>query len=370
MEPDDATDTLGEFKPDASKEIFELLEKNTKEDLEVLVQYEEGTAGAIMNNNYISLAAGIDVKLAMKTVVSEAPDVETINTSFVIDKNGNLLGTVDLKKLIVTKSPCLIDDIMNTNFKWANVDEDVEDVLKTITDYDIYALPIIDKGILKGIITMDDAADVLVEEAEEDYAKFSGLTEEEEIDEPVVKSIKKRLPWLSILLILDLFVAVIISQFEYLFAIDALTILVIFQPVILGLAGNCGTQSLAVAVRSIGNDELENKKAIFKHLGREFSLGLTTGIVIGIIGFCMSFLLLILKDNTNSSNFYLSLVVSLSIFLSITFANTVGALIPIALYKCKIDPAVASGPFITTINDIISITVYFTLATLLIYNFL
>jgi magnesium transporter len=259
---------------------------------------------------------------------------------------------------------------MNTNFQWANVDQDIEESLKIIKDYDVYELPILENGILKGIITMDDATDALIDVAEEDYAKFAGLTEEEETNESVFKSIKKRLPWLSILLILDIFVTIIISQFEYLFTIDSMTILVIFQPMILGLAGNCGTQSLAVTIRKISNYQLDHKKPILSHIGRELSLGFITGLVLAITSFILTLLVLLLKQNNNQNIFVLATVVSIALFVSIVVANTVGSLIPIILNKCGVDPAVASGPFITTINDISSITIYFTLATLLIYNFL
>lgn len=370
MEPDDAADTLAEMSESASDTVYELLEKETQEEIDALTKYEEDTAGAIMNTHFIWFPAGIDIKVAMKTIVQEAPKVETINTSFVVDSGGRLLGTINLKKLIVTKSPCIIDRIMNTNFQWANVEQDVEEVVKTIKDYDVYELPVLENGILKGIITMDDAADALIEEAEEDYAKFAGLTEEEETNESVFKSIKKRLPWLSILLIVDIFVTIIISRFEYLFAIDSMTILVIFQPMILGLAGNCGTQSLAVTIRKISSNQLDSQKTIITHIGRELSLGFITGFVLGIISFILTLLVLLLKQNNSQNMFVLAAVVSVAIFISITVANTIGSLIPVVLYKFGVDPAVASGPFITTINDISSITIYFTLATLLIYNFL
>lgn len=370
MEPDDAADTLGEMSQSTSKAVYELLEKETKEELTTLVKYKEDTAGALMNTHYIFFSSGIDVKAAMKTIIHNAPEVETISTSFVIDDRGYLLGTIDLKKLIVTKSPCNVDTIMNTNFQWANVDQDIEEVVKIIKNYDIFELPVLENGILKGIITMDDATDALIDVAEEDYAKFAGLTEEEEMNESVSKSIKKRLPWLSILLILDIFVTIIISQFEYLFAIDSMTTLVLFQPMILGLAGNCGTQSLAVTIRKISNYQLDNNKPILTHIGRELSLGFITGFVLGLTSFVLTLFILLLKQNSNQNMFLLATIVSISLFISVTIANTVGSLIPVILYKFGIDPAVASGPFITTINDISSITIYFSLATLFVYYFL
>lgn len=370
MEPDDAADALSDMVEATSKAVYELLEKDTQEELESLTRYEEGTAGAIMNTNYISFTSGIDIKEAMRIVVKEAPKAETINTSFVILETGELLGTIDLKKLIVTKSPCKIDNIMNTNFQWGNVGQDVEDIIKTIKDYDIYELPILQDGILKGIITMDDATDALIEEADEDYARFAGLTEEEEINESVYKSIKKRLPWLAILLVLDIFVSIIISQFEYLFAIDSMIVFVIFQPMILDAAGNCGTQSLAVTIRKISDYQLDETKPIMRHIGREFSLGLITGLLLGVISFIVSILILLMQTDFGQNIFMVSFIVSLSIFVAVTVGNTIGSLIPILLNRIGIDPAVASGPFITTINDISAIAIYFTLATLLIYNFL
>ena len=366
MEPDDAADLINEFDEEKAESILKFLEDDDRIDIQKLIDYDEDSAGAIMNSNYIEIKSGSDVKDLMKVIVTEAPDAETINTSFIIDNDGKLLGTLDLKKVIVTKSPCLVDSIMNDKFIAVNANEKIEDVIRIIKNYDIYDLPVLDNGILKGIITMDDALEAIVDEADEDYAKLAGLTTSEEHYESTLESVKKRLPWLSLLLILNIFVSIVISSFDYLFEI--LTVLVIFQPIILGLAGNCGTQSLAITIRKIAQDELSQKSYVIKHLLKEITLGLGTGIILGILSFLFSSLLLYIRKDFDQNVIQVGFVVGLSIFVSLTMANLFGSLVPILLYKLKIDPAVASGPFITTLNDILAIAVYFSLATFMIFN--
>lgn len=368
MEPDDAADIINEIDEEQADIIFDLLDSELSEEVKDLVAYKENTAGAIMNSNYIEIESGKDVKEIMKRIVKMAPEVESINTSFVVDPSGRLLGTLDLRKIIVTKSPCLVDEIMNVNFQSVEVNNDLNYVLKFIKDYDIYDLPVLENGILKGIITMDDALFTLIEESREDIAKLGGLSDAEDIDESIYLSVKKRLPWLAILLVLDIIVSVIISQFDYLFKVDALTILVVFQPIILGLAGNAGTQSLGITIRKISKHELDHRQGIVKHLLKEFFFGLMTGLILGILSFGLTYLFLAIKGNSELSNFEVAIVVSFSLAVSLTSANFFGSLIPIFFNKIKIDPAAASGPLITTCIDIIAVIIYFTLATTFLYN--
>jgi len=368
MESDDAADLFEEIEDEKAEAIYNLLDQEAKESINFLSAYDEDTAGAIMNSNFIVIKAGKDIKDLMKLIVKEAPDVETINTSFIVDNNNKLLGTLDLKKVIITKSPCKVEDIMNTNFQSVNVNEKIETVIKIIGDYDIYDMPVIDDGILKGIITMDDALENLIEETEDDYAKLAGLTDSQRRDESTFESVKKRLPWLMILLILGIFIAVIISSFDYLFEIESLTVLIIFQPIILGLAGNSGTQSLAITVRKISKDQLELRNSISNHLSKEILLGILSGFILGILACALSSLLLYLRNDTDNPVMQIGFIVGVSIFISLTSANLFGSLIPVFFYKIKIDPAIASGPFITTLIDVISIVIYFSLATILIYS--
>ena len=264
MEPDDATDILLEFEEDKQTAIINLLDDEQKEDIAELVRYDENTAGAIMNTNFISILSGSDIKKIMKEIVDKAPEVETITTSFVVDDNFKLLGTLNLKKIIKTKSPTKVDEIMDPNYLFVETNDSLDHVFNFIKKYDVYDLPVIENGILKGIVTMDDALDAFNEESEDDYIKFAAVSEAVEADDTVLRSVKNRLPWLVLLLFMNLIIAYVISNYDYLFEVEALSILIIFQPIILGLAGNCATQSLAVTISEISKDNLNTKNKIIK----------------------------------------------------------------------------------------------------------
>lgn len=368
MEPDDAADVLEELDEEQAQNVLQLLDEDIQNDINSLSKYDEDTAGSIMNTHYLKAYAEWDVKDAMKLVVKEAPEAETINTIFIVDQDDILVGTLDLKKLIVTKSPHKLSDIMTTHFQSVETTDSIEYVVQSIRNYDTYLMPVVSSGIIEGIITMDDAFDALAEVVEEDYAKLGGLTEGEERDEKVILSIKKRLPWLVILLFLDLCVSLIISRFGHI--ITVLPILTFFQAAVLGLAGNCGTQALAVAVRRLGTEKMKSGKAIVKHLWKESLLGLCTGIVLGIVSFLLVVGMLYLKQDTVLPPVLVGLVLGISIAVAVMVSNLFGALVPVIFYKCKIDPAVASGPFITTINDIIVVVLYFSIAIVILHTYI
>lgn len=368
MEIDNASDVLEEFSSDKVSEILPLLDLDVQTDLQEITKYEEGTAGSVMNLNYLEIYEDYDVKEAMKVLVQNAPNVEVINTLIVVDHNKKLVGTLDFKKLIVTKSPCKVNEIMLKHFESVEVNDPVEDVIKKINDYDLYLMPITENGIMKGIVTIDDAFDETIDAAIDDYAKLAGLTEDEESNENVKESIKKRIPWLIILLFLDFGVSFIISIFSK--VIVAIPLLAFFQAAVLGLAGNAGTQSLAVVIRKIGENKLEENPLIVKHLLKEMILGLVTGIILGITSFIIVLGMLYLKKEVEIDPLKVGLVLGVSIAAAVTVSNLFGALVPVIFYKCKADPAVASGPFITTINDIIVVILYFGIAMLILQNYL
>ncbi len=361
MNSDDAADTLNEMEEEKVEEILSLIDKEQREEIIELVKYEDSQTGSIMDTNFIQVTPDDDVKVALKKVIAFAPDCEDIENIFVI-KNEMLMGILDIKKLITAKHPTLVSDIMAENFHYASPKDDVDVTIKMIKDYDIYTLPIIDNEKMIGVVTMDDALMTMVYESNDDYAKFSGLTSEEEQYESTIKSVKKRIPWLAILLVLDFFVTMVVSTFEQ--TIQALPILVFFQTVILGLAGNAGTQSLAVSVRKLGQGELKKGKTIIVHLLNELFTGISLGIILGLSAFCFVSLFLFLRGETQF--WIVSFSVSLAIFIAMGFSSLFGALIPILFDKLKIDPAVASGPFITTLNDIIAVLIYFGISTLII----
>lgn len=360
MDSDDATDIISDVDSDIKEEILSYVDEEQREDIELLSQYDENQAGSIMINNYIEVESNLSVNKAMKKVICEAPNVSDLTTIFITD-NKKLLGVINLKELIIAKAPLTVNDIMHDNFNYVSPYDDINDALNLVRDYDIYSLPVLYNGELVGIITMDDALTALVNETSDDYAKLSGLTEEEESDESIFASLKKRIPWLSILLILDFFVSMIISSFEK--TIETRYVLVFFQSIILGLAGNAGTQALAVSVRKISLRELEGKKAI-SHLFTELKTGFSMGIILGILAFgLVAFFLVIRQD---PAHLKIGFIVGLSIFVAMSFSSLFGGLIPLLFDKLHIDPAVASGPFITTLNDVLAVVIYFGIATIMI----
>lgn len=367
MEPDDAIDIIQELDEDKQSAIISLLDEEQKQDIIELGLYDDDTAGSIMNSNYISIISGSDIKAIMKEIIARAPEVESITTSFVVDPSGALLGTLDLKKIIVTKSPTTVDEIMNKNFKFVDVYDNLDITTNVIQKYDVYTLPVLEDGILKGIITMDDALETLIEESEDDYVKFAAVSESLEMDEKLILSVKTRLPWLALLLVLNIIIALVISRFDYIFQIPELAILIVFQPILLDLAGNTGTQSLAITITAISKKELDTFPKILNHIFKEFLFGLVAGIALAAVSILIAFIV-IQNSNTTLKLIEIIPALTLAIASSSVFANLAGTLIPIILYKIKIDPAAASGPLITTLVDIFTIIIYYGLVTLLIYN--
>lgn len=360
MEPDDAKDIISDISDKAKDEILSYLDEETREDILELTSYEDYQAGSIMINNYLSIDSSTSVNHAMKEVIKRAPFVEDIDTIFVTNNN-ILVGIVSLKELICAKSPLTLNDIMDENFIYVDAFSDIIDAINLVKDYDIYSLPVLENKSLVGIITMDDAMSKLVDESIDNYAKLSGLTSDLGANSNILESLKKRIPWLAVLLVLNFFVSIVSSSFEGI--INEKNVLVLFQSVILGLAGNAGTQSLAVTIRKISQSEFDTKRKTIKHLLIELKTGIFLGLILGILalGF-VSFILFVRNDRDCLK---IGIIVGLAILLSMSLSSLIGGLIPIIFDKLKIDPAIASGPFITTINDVMAIIIYFSIASIM-----
>ncbi|RYG72123.1 magnesium transporter [Lentibacillus lipolyticus] len=353
MATDDGVDIMNELEKDVVVSLLTMMDKKDADEIKQLLHYEEKTAGSIMTTEFVAVYETKTVKDTMQYLKAEAPEAETIYYLYVIDEDKHLVGVVSLRDLIVADSEVRISDLMNTNVFAVSVGKDQEDVAQMMRDYDFLALPVVDfQHHLLGIITFDDILDVMDEEASDDYSKLAGVTDTDRPQDGAFAAAKKRLPWLVILSFLGMLTASLINQFEN--TLDEVAILAIFIPLIAGMGGNTGTQALAVAVRGLatGNFSQEGK---LKLILREASTGLITGSVCGIVITGVVYLW--------QGDFFLGLLVGLSIMATLIVATLAGALVPILMDKLHIDPAVASGPFITTINDIISILIYFGLAT-------
>lgn len=364
---DDAVDIIQILPVKEQAGYLKLMDVEHREKIKEFLKYEEDTAGSIMTIEYIEIGEKDNVEKAMKKLIKQAVDAETIDTLYVIDDNDILCGTISLREMILARKGQAIKDIMNQRIVSVKTTMDQEDVANIFMDYDFTSLPVVDNlNRMLGIITIDDIVDVIEEEAVQDYSMLAGISDVEmdSETETIWLSVKKRIPWLLILSIFGFLTSTIIAQFQD--TLVAIPTIALFMPMILGMAGNTGTQSLAVTVRGLNNGEFDDKASITKHLLRELGTGLLNGILIGLILFVVTYAFLLLTNNPDALR--ITEVVSLSLFASLTFSTLLGALMPIVINSFNIDPAIASGPFVTMINDILALSVYFTLATILLIN--
>ncbi|WP_018933321.1 magnesium transporter [Gracilibacillus lacisalsi] len=353
MSTDDAVDILNELDKNKVASFLTIMDKKSSEEIKELLHYEEKTAGSIMTTEFVVIHTQMTVKEAMRHLRKEAPSAETIYYIYVVDSFKKLVGVISLRDLIIAEGEWFIQDVMSERVVSVPVGEDQEDIAQMMRDYDFLALPVVDfQDHLLGIITVDDIMDVMDEEASDDYSKLAGISDVESSGDTAISSAKKRLPWLIALLFLGMLTASIITRFEA--ALEEVAILAAFIPLIAGMAGNTGTQALAVAVRSISTGELE-KKGKIKVIWRETKTGLITGFCCGII--------IIMLISLVYNQFFLGIIVGISLMATLLIATISGAFVPMMMDRFNIDPAVASGPFITTLNDLISIFIYFGLAT-------
>ncbi|MEK0236078.1 magnesium transporter [Staphylococcus capitis] len=353
MSYDNSVDILNKLSKSKVARLLTLMDKDEANEIKALLHYEEDTAGGIMTTEYISLKSTTPVKEALMHVKEQAPDAETIYVIFAVNEAGQLVGVFSLRDLITAENDSYIEDVMSERVISVNVADDQEDVAQVIRDYDFIAVPVVDyQNHLLGIITIDDILDVMDEEASEDYSRLAGVSDIDSTSDSVIKTASKRLPWLIVLTFLGMITATILGSFED--TLSQVALLAAFIPIISGMSGNSGTQSLAVSVRNISTGEI-NEQIKFKIALREAGSGFLSGLVCSVVLFLI--IVVIYRQPL------LALIVGGSLTCAMTVGTLVGSMIPLIMNKFKIDPAVASGPFITTINDIVSMLIYFGLAT-------
>ena len=376
MDSDDAIDVLDELDEDEKKEIIELMHKDQKETLKKLDMYDDDSIGSEMSDNYIAISKENTIQSATAEVIKQAGDHDNINIIYVVDDTNTFVGAINLRDLIVARKTDSLPKLIMESYPVIYDDELVSDCIGRIKEYAESSLPILNRdNKLIGAITGDNVLEVAQEEMEEDYAKLGGLTESEDISEGTFQSVKKRLPWLIILLFLGFVVSSVIGAFEVVIA--TLPMIVFFQSMILDMSGNVGTQSLAVTIRNITdegfkNDKKKQRKSIFK----ELKVGFLNGLIMGAIAFLFVLIyLVVLHKEVRPGDGYLindcllvSGIIGMSMFFSILLSSIIGTAFPLLLDKLHIDPAVASGPFITTINDVIAVVVYYGLTFILLVN--
>ncbi|MFD1862269.1 magnesium transporter [Planococcus chinensis] len=353
MYTDDAVDVLNKLNKEQVATYLTIMDKESARQIKDLLHYEEYTAGSIMTTEFVSIPMNSTVRSAMNILRNAAPNAETIYYVFVVDEDLRLSGIVTLRDLIISDEDTLISSIMNERVVSVSVGEDQEEVARMIKDYDFLAMPVVDfQNHLLGIITVDDIIDVLDEEASDDYSKLAAVSDMDTFDRGPLTAAKKRLPWLILLTFLGMLTANLMGMFEA--TLDQVALLAVFIPLIAGMAGNSGTQALAVAVRGIATGDIEEESKV-KLLFREAGTGLITGLVCGVVVVGLVYFW--------KGELLIGLLVGTAVAGSIFVATLAGSFIPLLIHRLKIDPAVASGPFITTLNDIISILIYLGLAT-------
>ncbi len=369
MDADDALEALEDLDEDTRNEVLELIEDEVKEDIELLISYDDSEFGSKMSTNYIAIKRGSTVKSAMRALVAEAAENDNIYTLFVVNDDDSFYGAIDLKDLIVARSGTELEDLIYTTFPYVGDKEIISENIERVRGYSEDLIPVVstENGKLLGVITATDITEIVDEELGDDYAKLAALSSEEEPDEGLFKSMKKRIPWLVALLFMGLAVSAVVGLFES--VVDALPVIVSFQSLILGMAGNVGTQSLAVTVRLLGSDEKFSFKKHFFIIVKETRVALLNGLAIGLISFVIvSVYLLIIGSVSTTFAFMAAGCVGIAMCFAMMISGFTGAAIPICLSRFGVDPAVASGPLITTVNDLVAVISYYGLAWLLLLN--
>jgi len=369
MDADDAVDVLEEMDDEIVNQLIELIDEESKEDINLIRSYEEDEIGSRMTTNFIEIGRSLTIKQAMRSLIAQAEENDNITTIFVKDDDETFYGAIDLKDLIVARNYVDLETLITQSFPYVRDHETVEDCIERLKDYAEDSIPVLDdKNILLGVITAQDIVEAVDDELGEDYARLAGMTEEAELEETLTESIKKRLPWLIVLLALSMCVSTVTSLFEPVIA--QLAIIVSFQSVILGMSGNVGTQSLAVTIRLLMDENLETKQK-FTMVLREMRIGFSNGLILGILSFVfIGVYLWLIRGNVPQYAFAISLCAGTALLMAMTISSIVGTTVPIFFKNIHVDPAVASGPLITTVNDLIGVVTYYGVAWLLLINLL
>lgn len=367
------TDTASEIlrETDKSKRvlIIDLLPAEVRKEIQLIASFDEDEIGSRMTTNCIIIKEGMTIKQAMNELVSQAEENDNITTLFVVDDENEFCGAIDLKDLITARSSASLDSLIASSFPYVYAAEQTADCIEKLKDYSESIVPVLDdSNRLLGVITSQNIIEAVDDEMGEDYAMLAGLTAEEDLNETLTQSMKKRMPWLLILLGLGIVVSTVVGTFEKVVA--QLTIIMAFQSLILDMAGNVGTQSLAVTIRVLMDENLTAKQKL--HLvTKEMRVGFCNGLLLGSISFVLIGLYIYLfKHKTLMFSYAVSGCIGVSLVLAMLISSAVGTLIPLFFKKIKVDPAVASGPLITTVNDLVAVVSYYGLSWILLLNVL
>ena len=357
LDSDDAADILSELSDEKQEKVISLIkDENITDNIRELLNYEEDSAGGLMAKELISVNENWSVLTCLREIRKQAKDITRVHSIYVLNKKKVLIGRLSLKDLITSPSKSKIKEIYIPKVDFVNVNDSADEVAKLMSKYDLEAIPVVnDKTELLGRITIDDIVDYIKDEAEEDYLLAAGISNDVEADDSILELTKARLPWLILGLFGGLGSVFILENFESIMATKELRALFFYTPLIAAMAGNVGVQSSAIVVQGLANDQI--KGSLISRLIKEISLTLLNGIILSLIIIVFGLLI--------NQSLDMSITISVSMILVIVVAALIGTSVPIILEKFGIDPAIATGPFITTGNDVVGILLFFYIAKII-----
>ena len=358
LEAATAAEYLHQMEKSRRNTLIELMDREVREEIRLLSSFDEDEIGSKMSTNYIAIPAGSSVRQAMQALIHQAEEHDNISTLYVVGENAELMGAIELKKLIIAREHTALETITMTSYPYVYSGEQVDECLERIKDYSEDSIPVLDgENRLRGVLTSQELTRLVDEVLGEDYAKLAGLSAEEDLQEPLRRSIGKRLPWLVVLLGLGLVVSSVVGLFEPVVA--RLAIVVSFQSLILDMSGNVGTQSLAVTIRVLMDERVSRGQKWFL-IRKEARVGLVNGLLLGVLStvFVGAYLALF-KGQPALIALSVALCTGLALLASVVLSSLSGTVIPMVFQRLNVDPAVASGPLITTVNDLIAVVSFY-----------
>lgn len=358
MEADDAVGVLRQLSKAKRDALLDMIPAEQKKDILLVASYDEDEIGSYMTTDFIQVPLTDTAEAAMASLSRQAQDTENISTLYVLAADGTFFGALPLRDLIIAPKASTVQDLCQTSYPYVYGREQLDDCMETLKDYSEDSIPVLDaQNRVLGIVTAQDLIEVSDQEMGEDYAKLAGLTAENDLKESVLQSTRKRLPWLMILLVLGLVVSSVVGIFEGVVA--QLPLIICFQSLVLDMAGNVGTQSLAVTIRVLTDETIPVRDRL-RLIPRETKVGLLNGTLLGILSFvCIGLYLMAAKAQTIHMSFAISGCIGVALMVAMAVSALFGTVIPMCFKKMGIDPAVASGPLITTVNDLIAVVVYY-----------
>ncbi len=352
---------------DKRHDMISMLPKVKARTIQLLLTYDDDEAASIMMTDFFTIPIDLTIKEATNYIITKSKTNDYIDTVFIQDDLNKCVGLVDLQQLILARPNQKLEDIMEKDFPYVGANDSIEEAISDVLDYDKNMIPVLnDEREVIGIITADDIFDELIEDYEEDYETFSQISDHDVSLTPFER-FRQRIPWLFFGVILNLLTITILSLFSA--TIEQVTVLILFQPMILGMAGNIGTQALAVTILGIHQKDFKEHKKAKKHILKEMSIGIINSLLLGIIAFLFVQIYVTILRTSNQSPLDIAITVFIALSAAMFISSVMGSLVPIIFDRLGIDPASASGPMMTTINDIISLVIYFSVATLMFMTF-